>query len=84
MADLNFKGKLLSVEWELSMSSQIIRFRPISRHGSDIAKEDFKITLFEPRHVISNNVVCATSKNSDQPAHTRSLNRAFACRLHIL
>ena len=28
--------------------------------------------LIEPRHEISNNVVCATSKASDQPAHTRS------------
>ena len=27
----------------------------------------------EPVHEISNNVVCATSKASDQPAHTRSL-----------
>ena len=35
-------------------------------------------------HKISNNVVCATSKASDQPAHTRSLIRAFACRLSIL
>ena len=26
---------------------------------------------FEPVHEISNNVVCATSKTSDQPAHTR-------------
>ena len=34
----------------------------------------------EPRHEISNNVVCATSKASDQPAHTRSLIRAFAIR----
>ena len=33
---------------------------------------------FEPRHEISNNVVCATSKGSDQPAHTCSLIRAFA------
>ena len=38
----------------------------------------------EPRHEISNNVVCATSKASDQPAHTRSLIRAFASRLNIL
>ena len=38
---------------------------------------------FEPVHVISNNVVCVTSKASDQPAHTRSLIRAFACRLNI-
>ena len=38
----------------------------------------------EPWHGISNNVVCATSKASDQPAHTRSLIRAFASRLNIL
>ena len=40
--------------------------------------------IFEPWHEISNNVVCATSKGSDQPAHTRSLIRAFSCRLTIL
>ena len=34
----------------------------------------------EPRHEISNNVICATSKASDQPAHARSLIRAFAVR----
>ena len=39
---------------------------------------------FEPVHDISNNMVCATSKASDQPAHTRSLIRAFARRLNIL
>ena len=33
---------------------------------------------------ISNNVVCATSKGSDQPAHMLSLIRAFASRLSIL
>ena len=38
----------------------------------------------EPAHEISNNVVCATSKASDQPAHMRSLIRAFASRLRIL
>ena len=36
--------------------------------------------IFEPQHEISNNVVCATSKASDQ----RSLIRAFASRLNIL
>ena len=39
---------------------------------------------FEPGHEISNNLACATSKASDQPAHTRSLIRAFASRLSIL
>ena len=38
----------------------------------------------EPQHEVSNNVVCATSKGSDQPAHTRSLIRAFARRLNNL
>ena len=42
---------------------------------------DYKI---EPVHEISNNEVCATSKASDQPAHTRSLIRTFASRLSIL
>ena len=43
-----------------------------------------KIFLNEPVHEISNNVVCATSKASDQPAHTRSLISAFASGLSIL
>ena len=33
---------------------------------------------------ITNNVVYTTTKGSDQPAHTRSLIRAFASRLNIL
>ena len=33
---------------------------------------------------ISNNVVCATGKGSDQPAHMRSLIRVFASRLNVL
>ena len=37
----------------------------------------------EPWHEISNNVVCASSKASDQPAHMCSLIRAFASCLHI-
>ena len=39
---------------------------------------------FGPVHEIANSEVCATSKASDQPAHTRSLIRAFASRLSIL
>ena len=35
-------------------------------------------------HEIPINLVCATSKGSDQPAHTRSLIRAFASSLSIL
>ena len=39
---------------------------------------------FEPRHELSTNAMCATSKGSDQSVHTRSLIRAFACRLNII
>ena len=38
----------------------------------------------EQVHEISNNVVCESSKASDQPAHTCSLIRAFANGLSIL
>ena len=40
--------------------------------------------IFAPGHEISNNEICATSKGSDQPAHTRSLIRAFASRYMYL
>ena len=52
---------------------------PLS-HGRHIVSR----LAFEPVHEISINVVCATSKASDQPAHTRSLIRVFASRLDIL
>ena len=39
---------------------------------------------YKPWHEISNNVLCATSKASDQPAHMSSLIWAFASRLNIL
>ena len=41
-------------------------------------------SINEPQYEISNNVVCATSNGSDQPAHKHSLIRAFASRLNIL
>ena len=42
------------------------------------------IIIIEPPHEISNNMVCATSKGSGQPAHTHSLIRDFACHFNIL
>ena len=38
----------------------------------------------EPQDEISNNVVCATNKASDQPVCTRSLIRAFASCFNML
>ena len=43
----------------------------------------FKITeIIESQHEISSNMVCATSKGSNQPTHTRSLIEAFVNRLN--
>ena len=42
-----------------------------------------RLISYEPWLGISNNVVCATSKASDQPAHTHSLIRAFASHLNV-
>ena len=39
---------------------------------------------YEHQHDISDNVVCSTSKASDQPAHTHGLIRGFASCLNIL
>ena len=55
---------------------------------SDISLQDTmssdKNKTNESQHEISNNVVYATSKASDQPAHMHSLIRAFASPLEIL
>ena len=72
--------------------SIIIHCQPIKRHLEFAADGVLNFVTFtkgqyfiiEPRHDISNNVVSATSKASDQPAHTRSLIRAFASRLNNL
>ena len=63
----------------LSKLAYTMRFRYLSQPNSCI-----NVTIIEPRHGISHNLVCATSKASDQPAHMRSLIRAFASRLNIL
>ena len=62
------------------MASSIMDRSGFSRSLVNIAI----LQTYEPVHEISNNVVCATSKASDQPAHMRSLIRAFASRLSIL
>ena len=43
-----------------------------------------KTLIIELWYGISNNVVCATSKASDQPVHMHSLIKAFASPLNIL
>ena len=65
---------------EFNKISFFFQIDDISILGSDTSLQ----ILFGPVYEISNNLVCATSKASDQPAHTRSLIRAFASRLSIL
>ena len=57
--------------------------RPVPTSGSSHVSLilSFIIIIIEPRHELANNVICATSKASDKPAHMRSLVRAFASRL---
>ena len=49
-----------------------------------LSRSGATLTLNEPQHNFSYKVVCATSKASDQPVHTRSLIRAFASHLNII
>ena len=86
------------VDWLIASSFEgtcilDIRLFPFDKHecgffiqptAHDASEIELKLLSNEPVHEISNNVVCATSKASDQPAHTRSLIRAFACRLNII
>ena len=66
---------------EASLSGPTLFFKKCL---SWLSRRRISFKQFEPRHEISNNVVGVTSKGSDQPAHTRSLIRAFARRLDIL
>ena len=63
---------LLIASREPQMQKQLTLILPIK------CCQLFTPAAYEPRHEIFNNVVCVTSKASDQPALTRSLLRAFA------
>ena len=65
------------------VTSQNINLSPHWIHQHGRLKEVFT-HIIEPRYEISINVVYPTNKASDQPAHKRSLIRAFASRLNIL
>ena len=63
----------------------MIRAYEVSQQGhAHSGNEQNAYNIIEPAHEISNNVDFATSKASDQPAHTCSLIRAFLSHLNIL
>ena len=68
----------------LKSSLFVFSYISIFSHVISIKLNVEKETVFEAQHEIPNNVVCATSKVSDQPARLRSLIRAFASLLNIL
>ena len=68
-----------------SLCSRADRFETLQvEYPEDRFSCDRTQIIIEPRHEISNNVVCATCKASDQPAHMCSLIRAFASHLNFL
>ena len=56
----------------------------VMKNWSQNIFESYTSYNIEPVQEISNNVVCGTSKASDQPVHKHSLIRAFSSRLSIL
>ena len=62
----------------------ISKVEDLWRNKVNVFVRDIVSLTCEPLHEISNNVVCATNKGSDQPVYMRSLIRAFASRLNIL
>ena len=76
-------GLHLKVNYIYIQSHDVYRCHSFTLTGENSPRVS-SARLSEPLHEISNNVVYATSKASDQPAHTRSLIRAFASRLSIL
>ena len=54
------------------------------RGGGPLVNRETAIDVDMSRDMRFTKMVCATSKASDQPAHTCSLSRAFASRLNIL
>ena len=82
----SLKFEIAVVNFQTSSDfNNYVSFNSINQHHSVFSHQANKtIRVSEPVHEISNNVVCATSKASDQPALTRSLMRAFASRLSIL
>ena len=65
-------------------SCNLGKFYWLALNTYNVHSISFLIIKYEPVHEISNNVLCATSKASDQPAHMRNLIRAFASRLSNL
>ena len=63
----------------------MVIFAANKRHLTEKVTEHKQVPKkYEPRQGISDYVVCANSKDPDQPAHTRRQIRAFASRYGIL
>ena len=72
-------GVLYYLQYSISLFYSKFQFSQETQWWFDLVN-----FIIELRHEISNNVVCAPSKDSDQSAQTHSLIRAFASSLNIL
>ena len=77
----SYQFRVAHVNLRVTFKSHVRFGRKVQKYGDAFSKSS---SIIEPQHEISNNVVCATSKRSDQPAHTRRLIRAFDSRLNNL
>ena len=72
----------MAVDWDVK--SQARQNKQEGQVALNCSPEYGLKLTYEPCNEISNNVVCGTSKSSDQPAYTGRLVRAFASRLKII
>ena len=72
--------KLLHILYERSY----MLFMRQMRYRLIYSRNAFFAPINGPQYEISNNVVCASTKGLDQPAHMYSLIRAFASRLKTI
>ena len=70
---------------DVKLFSTMYRMRTYRQNNSlHIKWANMAKRIIEPQHKISNNVVCATSNGSDQPAQTHILISAFVGRFNSL
>ena len=63
----------ISIEWTCAFYGLLL----VLKSGIAFFGAYCKESTNEPRHEISNNVACATSKAANQPAHMRSMTDRF-------
>ena len=69
------KNSYYRLKYQSNLSLTAIYFSNSGTYPCPQFEKRHNYALYEPQHDISNNVLCATSKVSERPAHMRSLIR---------